>query len=373
MGTHEIWQSVANGVSLGCLIGLLAVGYSLVYGVAKLINFAHGDLFTLAGYYMLFFMVGSPSGRPRHVFYFLVSTTAVVAFAWSKRFFTGPRRLLVGCGGGAVGAGAGYLLIGRSSPLFVALLGGIAFIAVAGVAFEYLVYRPLEGSPRLSYLVAAIGLSLSLQGLMQLLFGTERRTFPPSVNSQLSSLPVPHVLVGYFTGLDLLIIGFTVALTAVAAWFAKHSIVGMCIRATADEPVLAERLGLNVRFAKVQVFALGTALAAVCSFFFVARQRVLEPTLGYSQGILAFAAAVIGGIGSLGGSLLGGLFIGMVLSVLPLVNTEPLIRQLPASWVRVLPSLNLSDWGLGVVYLLMAVVLIVRPRGLLSERFWRDV
>jgi len=373
MNAHEIWQAIANGLSLGCLIGLLAVGYSLVYGVAKLINFAHGDLFALAGYYLLFFLAASPTGQLRNTVFLFTGATAVVAFAWSSHFMKGRRRLVVGCGGGVLGGLFGYLLIGTSIPLLFAVLAATVFTALTGIALEYLVYRPLEGSPRLSYLVAAIGLSLSLQGLMQILFGTDHRAFPSSVNAQISALPVPPILVGYFSGLDLLIIGFTVAITTVAAWFAKKSIFGICIRATADDPVLAERLGLNVRSAKVQVFAIGSALAAICAFFFVARERTLEPTLGYSQGILAFAAAVIGGIGSFEGSLIGGLFIGMILSLLPLVDTEPLVRFLPPSWVQFLPSLNLSDWGLGVVYMLMALVLIIRPRGLLTERSWRDV
>jgi branched-subunit amino acid ABC-type transport system permease component len=212
-----------------------------------------------------------------------------------------------------------------------------------------------------------------LQGLMQLLFGTERRSFPSNVSEQLSILPIPEFLAGYFSGLDLLIIAFTITITIVVSWLAKTSIFGLAIRATADDPILAARFGVDVRLAKVQVFAVGSALAAVAAFFFIARERVLEPTLGYNQGVLAFAAAVIGGIGRLSGALLGGLFIGLVLSVLPLVETEALIRYLPQSWVVFLPSLNLSDWGTGIVYFLLAVVLILRPRGIIAEQSWRDV
>jgi branched-chain amino acid transport system permease protein len=370
---HQFWQAVANGISLGCLIGLLAVGYSLVYGVAKLINFAHGDIFTLGGYYLLFFLSGTRSDSSRNALVFIVMTAGVAGFALGRRFQHRSTHFLGAALGALLGAAVGFAFIGRHLSILFAVLAAIVLIAVAGVAFEYLVYRPLEGAPRLSYLVAAIGLSISLQGLMQLLFGTDRRAFPTDINSQLSGLRVPRLLDGYFSGLDIVIIGFTVVVTIMLHWLAKNSTIGIAIRASADDPVLATRLGLNVRLAKVQVFALGSALAAVCAFFFVARQRVLEPTLGFSQGIVAFAAAVIGGIGRLTGALLGGLFIGMILSILPLFDTEPLTRHLPEKWVEFLPSLNLSDWGLGIVYLLMALVFISKPRGLLSEQTWRDV
>jgi branched-chain amino acid transport system permease protein len=373
VNTHLILQGAANGLTLGCLIGLLAVGYSLVYGVARLINFAHGDLFTLAGYYMLFFMTAERTVHSANLMFFLVGTGAVAAFAWGRRLKRTPFRLIAAVVGGGFGAGAGALLIGRNTPIIVAVFAATFLIATAGVTLEYLVYRPLEGSPRLAYLVAAIGLSLSLQGLMQLLFGTERRTFPPRVIAKISVLPVPGFLVGYFSGLDLLIIGFTIITTIVVSWLAKTSRFGIAIRATADDPILATRFGIDVRLAKVQVFALGSALAAVTAFFFVARERVLEPTLGYTQGVLAFTAAVIGGIGRLSGALIGGLFIGMVLSVLPLVEVEPLTRHLPENWLPFLPSLNLSDWGTGIAYLLLALVLIFRPHGIIAEQSWRDV
>jgi branched-chain amino acid transport system permease protein len=344
-----------------------------VYGVARLINFAHGDIFTLAGYYILFFVVGNRTAHSANLMFFLVATCTVAAFAWCRRIRRMPFRLLMAAGGGLLGAGVGAVLVGRSTPIILAVLAATLLISIAGVAFEYLVYRPLEGSPRLSYLVAAIGLSLSLQASMQLLFGTERRSFPPEVSAHLSALPVPGFLIGYFSGLDLLIISFTVAITILVTWLAKTSKYGIAIRATADDPILATRLGIDVRAAKVQVFALGSALAGVAAFFFVARERVLEPTLGYTQGILAFTAAVIGGIGRLNGALLGGLFLGLVLSMLPLIEVEPLTRHLPQNWLPFLPSLNLSDWGVGIAYLLLAVVLAVRPRGIVAEQSWRDV
>jgi branched-chain amino acid transport system permease protein len=374
MDTHLILQGAANGLTLGCLIGLLAVGYSLVYGVARLINFAHGDVFTLAGYYIFFFVMTGRSPHSVNVMVFLVATCAIAAFAWGHSLRRTSLRLVVAFGGALLGAGIATFLIGRgTTPLVLTVLAAVVLIAVAGVAFEYLVYRPLEGAPRLSYLVAAIGLSLTLQASMQLLFGSERRSFPEQVHAQLSRLPVPGFLVGYFSGLDLLIVGFTFAITIAATWLARSSKYGIAIRATADDPILATRIGIDVRAAKVQVFALGSALAGVAAFFFIARERVLEPTLGYTQGVLAFAAAVIGGIGRLTGALVGGLFIGVVLSMLPLIDIEPLKSRLPDGWSAFLPSFNLSDWGIGIVYFLLALVLVIRPRGIISEQFWRDV
>jgi branched-chain amino acid transport system permease protein len=256
---HLILQGIANGLTLGCLIGLLAVGYSLVYGVARLINFAHGDLFTLSGYYILFFLLGDPSVHSANLMFFIVATSTVTAFAWGRKLRRTSARIFVAVGSGILATGVGTLLIGRNIPILLAVLAATLLISAAGVAFEYLVYRPLEGSPRLGYLVAAIGLSLSLQGLMQLLFGTERRSFPPSVSAQLSALPVPGFLIGYFSGLDLLIISFTAAITVVASWLAKSSRFGIAIRATADDPILAARFGIDVRQAKMQVFAVGSA------------------------------------------------------------------------------------------------------------------
>jgi branched-chain amino acid transport system permease protein len=367
---EQLAHGLANGLSLGCLIGLLAVGYSLIYGVARLINFAHGDLFVLGGYYTLFLVRGGERIELTSILVLWTLTTALAIFSTLRRF-PFAKRLGVAIGGAAIAALLGFSVLGKGLPTPLAVTLAMLFSAVAGVAFEYTVYKPLDGAPRLNYLVAAIGLSLALQGFMQIFFGTQRRSFPSESIRVLQGAPFwTH---GYFTSLDILIISTTLLITLGTALLAKRSTIGLMIRATADDPILASRLGLDTRAARAYVFAAGTALAALAAFLFVGRQGVLEPTLGYSQGILAFSAAVIGGIGNLGGSLLGGMFIGIIVSLLPLVDTDAILASLPSFLQHALPSVNLSNWGLGVVYLLMALTLAFRPAGLLANEQTREL
>lgn len=369
-----ILHALANGIVLGCLLGLLAVGYSLVYGVAKLINFAHGEFFVMGGYFLLYLLLGSASGHEMQ-FSCVVATIgglATISLLAGRRVSPQASFAVVS----SVALALGFMAwqgTRMEVPIALAVVIAIVLGALLGIAAEFVVYRPLEGSSRLAYLVAALGLSVFLQGIMQLLFGTERRSFPPPVIEKLERLPIPPGLERFFTGLDVLIVISTLSLTLLSVYFFRSTGYGIEMRAAAASPRLAARLGVDVRRTRSRVFGAGAALAGLTAFFFVARQHILEPTLGYSQGILAFCAAVLGGIGRLGGALLGGLFIGLVLSVLPLINTLALEAWLPPEVVERLPSLNPSDWGLGIVYLLMAIVLAFRPAGLVAETQWREV
>jgi len=264
--------------------------------------------------------------------------------------------------------------IQTSLPLSV-LLACVCTIAVA-LFLEFVAYRPLAGSARLNYLISAIGMSLAFQGVMQILFGTERRRFPESVVESLSFLDGSLESLGIreiVSGVDALIVITSIAAMIVVFVVVQRTRVGLVVRAVADDAQLARQFGVDVTLAHIAAFAIGALLACLASILFVARENALEPTFGYHQGLLAFAAAVLGGIGRIDGAFVGGLVIGIVLSFAPLIPIDVLAAALLGESVSSLPSFRASDWSYGVVYITMIFILILRPKGLLGEKRHRIV
>ena len=247
-------NNVITGVSLGSIYAIIALGYTMVYGIAKMLNFAHGDII-MVGAYMCFFAVGSFSLPPA----------------------------------------AGGLLAG-------------AVCTVLGIAIERLAYKPLRSAPSLAVLITAIGVSYLLQNSAQLLWGADTKTFRPLVEGSLVLVP-DQLSISYVAVLSIVCcVVVMIALTL----FTGQTKMGKAMRACSEDKAAAQLMGIDVNATISMTFAIGSALAAVAGVLMCSAYPVLSPTTGSMPGIRAFTAAVFGGIGSVPGALLGGVLLGVV-------------------------------------------------------------
>ena len=263
----EFLQQVANGLALGAIYALIALGYTMVYGVLRFINFAHSDLF----------MVGAYAG------------------AWIAARLTGVFPM-----GGVVNAALTLLL-------------SMAVCAALGVLIEILAYRPLRERPRLVVLITAIGVSMLIEQVAQnrtLGFGPELRRFPQLIPE--ATWHVGGVTLG---STAVLVFVVTAVLLGLLTWIVRCTRVGMAMRAVAFNEKAAALMGVNVDRIISLTFALGSALAAAGGILFALNFGKIEPLMGVQPGLKAFVAAVLGGIGNLPGACLGGLVLGVVESV----------------------------------------------------------
>ena len=253
----EFFQQLLNGLSLGAIFALIALGYTMVYGVLRFSNFAHSDVFM-------------------------------------------------------VGAYAGYYL-GRFIPEHT-IWGGLAALAVAmtvcailGVIIERLAYRPLRSAPTLNVLITAIGVSLLLQNLGQFLFGATPRPFPELFPV---TLFIFHGI--YISSNQLVVIGVTLALLFALRFIVLRTKIGTAMRAVSQNPKAASLVGINNDLVISFTFALGSALAAAGGMLYALNYPSIDPLMGVLPGLKAFVAAVLGGIGNIPGAALGGLLLGVV-------------------------------------------------------------
>ncbi len=261
----QLLQQLVNGLSLGSIYALIALGYTMVYGVLKLINFAHSEVF----------MVGAYAG------YYSASWLGVQQYEAS----------------------------GQPFPLVLALLVLVASMAAAallGLTIERLAYRPLRHAPRLTPLITAIGVSLLLQNLGMLLFSPNPRRYPPIL--QEVKLELGGVIL---TNIKLTI--FIVALTLMAGLhlLVTRSWTGRAMRAVSVNLPAAQLMGVDTNATIAKTFALGSALAAAGGILFGLDQITITPVMGVLTGLKAFVAAVLGGIGNIRGAVLGGILIGV--------------------------------------------------------------
>jgi branched-chain amino acid transport system permease protein len=254
----ELLQQLINGIALGAIYALIALGYTMVYGVLRFINFAHSDVF----------MLGAFSG------YFLARYV--------------PQASVTG----------GVLV----------LLGAMAICALLGMVIEKLAYRPLRGRSTLTALITAIGVSLLLQNLGQRIFGANPRSFPvlfPQRNFQFENGLV-------ISSNQILVFVVTVLLLFALRYIVLHTRTGTAMRALSGNPVAASLVGINNDRVISFTFALGSALAAAGGILYAANYPAIDPLMGTLPGLKAFVAAVLGGIGNITGAALGGLVIGLV-------------------------------------------------------------
>ena len=293
-------QQVINGLTLGSVYGLIALGYTMVYGIIGMINFAHGDVY----------MVGA-----------IITVTVLTLLA-------------------ALGITAVPL------ALLVALLVVVLFTSVYGWAVERVAYRPLRGSTRLAPLISAIGMSIFLQNLVQLTQGARVKpihTLLPG-GFELVTLDGFSVHLAYT---QILIIVTTLVLLALFTWLITQTSFGRQQRACEQDRTMTALLGINVDRTISSTFMLGAALAAVAGVLVTVYYGVVDFKIGFDAGIKAFTAAVLGGIGSLPGAMLGGLIIGM----------------LESFWSAYL-SPEYKDVA---TFSLLILVLMFRPSGLLGR------
>ena len=258
-------QQLINGVTLGSIYGLIAIGYTMVYGIIGMINFAHGDIFMIGAFISLisFLILG------------------VLGITWV------PLALLL--------------------VLVVAML----LTSVYGWAVERLAYRPLRGSFRLAPLISAIGMSIFLQNYAQLLQGARVRPLPPVIQGGFTVMERDGFTV-FLSYVQIIIVVVTIVLMGAFSMTIARTALGRAQRACEQDRVMAGLLGINVDRTISLTFVFGAALAAVAGLMFVVYYGVIDFFIGFLAGIKAFTAAVLGGIGSLPGAMLGGLLIGLI-------------------------------------------------------------
>ena len=244
-----------NGISLGSVYAIIALGYTMVYGIAKMLNFAHGDVI-MVGAYICFFSVSSFNLPP------------------------------------AVGV----------------VLAVLACTAL-GIVIERLAYKPLRQAPSLAVLITAIGVSYFLQNGAQLLWGSNNKMFPVFLNGDALSLMDGDLRVSVATVVNVVA---CVVIMLVLTWFTGKTKMGKAMRACSEDKGAAQLMGINVDTTISMTFAIGSALAAVAGVLYMSSYPILVPTTGSMPGIKAFTAAVFGGIGSIPGALLGGLLLGVI-------------------------------------------------------------
>jgi branched-chain amino acid transport system permease protein len=293
-------QQLINGLTTGTLFALIAIGYTMVYGIIELINFAHGDLFMLGSFLALW----------------LVTRLGLV--------HAGP-----------AGTAGGLLLT------FLACMG---FCAGLNFLQDRIVYRPLRGAPKLTPLVSAIGVSFIFMGIGQILNGVADINFPDLVPNR--NLLASESL--RFTSKDLMVILITVPLLAALTCFVRFTKLGKAMRATAQNPVASRLMGIDVDRVIGWTFAIGGLLAGAASVIYALTINTVSFQMGYQNGLYAFTAAVLGGIGNLPGAMLGGLVIGLV-------------RSLGSQYVG-------EQWTSALVFAILIVLLVFRPSGLLGAR-----
>jgi branched-chain amino acid transport system permease protein len=295
------FQELVNGVTTGALYSLVALGFSMVYGVLKLLNFAHGDLYMI-GAYIGFFVI---------------------------QFFGGPSHLSI----------AVPLLLAIMFLVSAGLVGGL------GVAIERFAYRPLRDAPRIAPLITAIGISFFLESSALLLFGSQFREYNTAEFISLSS----GIQIGSVTidSVQILVLVLGLLLMTGLQLLVNRTRLGRQMRAVAADREAAEMLGINVNFVITATFFLGSALAGIAGVMGGLLFNQVTSTIGFIAGLKAFTAAVVGGIGSIPGAMLGGLVIGVA-----------------ESFVTGYISSTYSNL---IVFGLLIVVMLVRPSGLLGR------
>ncbi|AXH15094.1 branched-chain amino acid ABC transporter permease [Malaciobacter mytili] len=290
-------QQLINGLTIGSLYALVALGYTMVYGVMKLINFAHGDL---------------------------VAFSAYVGLTIFSQFF---------------GASANSLF----NVIIIFLLTALV-VAFVGVLLERLAYRPLRTAPRLSAVVSALGASLVIQNAIMLIWGPNMKIFPsdllPNTTWQLGGVVL--------TFTQILILILSAILMAALYVFINKTKIGTAIRATAIDQDAAKLMGINVNRIIMIIFIVGSSLGAIGGLFIGIYYRGLTFDMGWLYGLNAFIAAIIGGIGNIPGAMLGGLLLG-------------LFNAMISGYIS-------TEWAETFTFILLIIILILRPTGILGEK-----
>ncbi len=285
-----------KGISLGSVYSIIALGYTMVYGIAKMLNFAHGDVIMIGGY----------------VIFTIMSTMGL-------------------------------------NPI-VAVLISIIFCTLLGVSIERIAYKPLRGAPSLAVLITAIGVSYLLQNIALLIFGADTKSFASVITIPALELAGGDLII---SGETLVTIPLCLIIMILLTIFVKNSKTGRSMLAVSEDKAAAVLMGVNVNKTIAITFAIGSALAALASMLMFSSYPSLTSTSGSMPGIKAFVAAVFGGIGSIPGAMIGGIMLGII---------EILSRAYISS--------QLAD---AIVFLILIVVLLVKPTGILGKKLQEKV
>ena len=281
-------ETLINGLSMGSTYAMIALGYTMVYGIAKMLNFAHGDIIMVGGY--MIFVTMAATGNP-----------------------------------------------------ILGLLAAVIFCAVLGVTIEKVAYKPLRGASPLAVLITAIGVSYLLQSIAQIIFGTA----PKMVNiADLGNFSFAGITVPVYT---LVTLGCSMVIMIILSLFVKFTRTGRAMIAVSEDKGAAQLMGINVNKIIMITFAIGSVLAAFAGLFMLMKSPSLTNTLGAMPGIKAFTAAVIGGIGSIPGAMLGGLLMGVV---------EAISLTIP----------EIAPYTDAIEFIALIIILLVRPTGILGKK-----
>ncbi len=307
-------QELIVGLATGAIYALIALGYTMEYGIIELINFAHGDIF-MAG-------------------------TLVSILILNLLGITGATHLNA------------FVLVG---VMIVACLGSMLICALLGIAIERIAYRPLRNAPRLAPLISAIGVSLILEDLGKLWKGVNYISFPqifPQINYTLISNNQGTVSI---SSINILVIVVALVLMVGLQLFIRQTRTGRAMRAVAQDRDAAALMGVNVNRIITITFFIGAALAGAAGFIYGLQYGVTIFYIGFPLGLVAFTAAVLGGIGNIVGAMLGGILIGII---------EALSALIPDT---VLPHGG-AAWHEAVIFAILILILVFRPSGLLGQQ-----
>lgn len=295
---EQFIQQFLNGLAVGGIYALVALGYTMVYGVMKLINFAHGDLFTIGTY---------------------LGFTLLVS--WHLAGLLSPAMALI----------CVFIMV----SLLVALIGWL---------LERTAYRPLRNASRLSAVVSALGASIFFENAIMLIYGARVYVYPdylrPNFTVNILGLPVP--------GMRILIIAASIILMFLLWAFIQRTRMGAAIRAVAIDPAAARLMGINVDRVISLVFLIGPGLGGAAGLMVGIYYGQIDFTMGWIYGLKAFTAAILGGIGNIPGAMLGGLLLGVT-------------EALAAAYIAM-------AWKDAIAFLVLILILIIRPTGILGER-----
>ena len=283
----EILSTFINGLSLGGIYAMIALGYTMVYGIAKMLNFAHGDIIMVGGYVIYVFML-----------------------------FSNP---------------------------ILAIAMAVIFCVLLGVLLEKVAYKPLRGASPLAVLITAIGVSYLLQSLAQIIFGSANKMVV------VYDFGAVKILGAGVQISALLTLGVAFVVMAALTLFVKYTRTGRAMIAVSEDRGAAQLMGINVNRIITVTFAIGSALAALAGLFYLFKAPSISSTLGAMPGIKAFTAAVIGGIGSIPGAMLGGLLLGIVESVSYKITV-------------------IAPYTDAIEFSILILILLVRPTGFLGKK-----
>jgi len=292
MSIEYIISQLINGLRLGSVYAMVAIGYSIVYGILRLINFAHGDILTVGAYTAL---------------------TLMVAF--------------------------GY-------PLWLVIILSIIISVAMGLLIERVAYRPLRNAREETTLVSSLAVSAFLQNLITMVFSEQRKAFQlPDWLTEIHTYGIVKL-----STMNIIIFATTIFLLIFLSIIMKKTRIGMAMRACSDNQRAAALMGININVVVAVAFMIGSALAGLAGIMLAGEYKTVDPAMGFAPGLKAFVAAVLGGIGSLGGAVLGGFILGIA----------------EMAFAGLLPT-SITPYRDAMVFVLLILVLLVKPNGILGS------